>query len=436
MQQDEHRQAELIAAGEVLRDWLYARRASWGDDPYTFPGEVPPMPWAEDVEARAPGLAIPPKADPPPVAPPPAPLPAPLPPLPLPAALPASVAAPVERDRPAPEPRSRFRMPAGAASIASSALRWSVRAAPIAAVVALIVGAGWIARPYVSTIAARISRLTATPKTGTAVLDSSPSGSDLFIDGTASGKTPLTIELLTGRHVVEFRRGKGSRKIDINVPGGGVASGSVDWDAVQTGRFMARSDPPGARVTIDGRERGTTPLTLEDLAIGSHVVILESDQGSVRRTVQVTADETALVSESIYSGWVKLFVPFPVEIREGDRVLRLDEQSQIMMAPGVHELQFESGVFGYRETKRVEVNPGKSTPVSLVPPPSTMTVTASEAAAVFVDGQPVGDAPLTSHPIALGTREIVVRTPAGAERRYTRQVTVAPLQIDVDFSQP
>jgi hypothetical protein len=38
--------------------------------------------------------------------------------------------------------------------------------------------------------------------------------------------------------------------------------------------------------------------------------------------------------------------------------------------------------------------------------------------------------------VALGTRDIVVRSASGAERKYTRSVTVAPLRIDVDFSRP
>jgi hypothetical protein len=43
---------------------------------------------------------------------------------------------------------------------------------------------------------------------------------------------------------------------------------------------------------------------------------------------------------------------------------------------------------------------------------------------------------LTSQPIALGTRDIVVTSAEGGERRFTKKVTVAPLQIDVDFSKP
>ena len=85
---------------------------------------------------------------------------------------------------------------------------------------------------------------------------------------------------------------------------------------------------------------------------------------------------------------------------------------------------------------RVKIEPGKTTSLSLVPPPSTLTVTSTTPAVVLIDGNQVGETPLTDHPVALGTRDIVVRSAAGQERKYTRRVTVTPIRIEVDFSRP
>ena len=142
--------------------------------------------------------------------------------------------------------------------------------------------------------------------------------------------------------------------------------------------------------------------------------MLQTDQGSVRRTVAVTADQAALVSESIYAGWLKLFAPFELQIAEGTRAFRLDEQNQVLLPPGPHELRFENRALGYSETRRVEIEPGKTTSLSLVPPPSTLTVTSTTPAIVLIDGDQAGETPLTDHPVALGTRDIVVRSAAGA----------------------
>lgn len=203
-----------------------------------------------------------------------------------------------------------------------------------------------------------------------------------------------------------------------------------------TGRLEVQSEPPGARVLIDGQARGVTPLAVDDLSVGSHAVVFESDAGSVRRTVVVTSDGTAQIAESIYPGWLKVFAPFEVQIAEGTRAMRPDDRNQIILSPGPHDLRFENRALGYAETRRVEVEPGRVTSLSLVPPSSTLTVTATLPAEVFIDGARVGETPLTDQPVSLGTRDVIVRSAAGVERRFTTTVTVAPVRINVDFSQP
>ena len=106
-----------------------------------------------------------------------------------------------------------------------------------------------------------------------------------------------------------------------------------------------------------------------------------------------------------------------------------------MLAPGVHELRFENKQLGFYGTRKVEIEPGKSATVTLTPGGSTLSVTASAPAEVFVDGQRVGDTPLVDYPVALGSRDIVVKGAAG-ERKFTQTVTTKPLRLEVDFAKP
>ena len=259
--------------------------------------------------------------------------------------------------------------------------------APVAAVVGALAIGGWFALPYVGTARIWLTQLTQT--------------------ATSSPK-----------------------------PKPEAAAAAPSAAARGAGQLTVRSEPAGAKVLVDGRERGVTPLTLNDVAVGSHTVVIESEKGSVKRTVRVAADRPVLVSESIFAGWLTVFAPFELEISEGTRTIRLDENNKVLLAPGPHELRFENPDLGYRETRHVEVQPGQTASVSLVAAPSTLTVTASGPATVSIDGQQVGETPLTNHAIALGTRDIVVKGADGSERRFTRRVTVAPVQIDVDFSKP
>jgi hypothetical protein len=425
LQENEARRAQLQEGAEALVAWMHTRRAMWPEVPVR--GHVPPaLSGSTDrigVVAAAP----------------------PTPPAWLEPAADAPVAPPEEKAKrpvtvhfPAAAIRSltAFRLPtAKVRSLAAPILRWGVRGAVAAALVAGLAFGVSIARPYWGTLTARWEKLTTTPKTGTVVLESVPPGSEVLVDGVAVGIAPMTKELDPGSHVVEFRRRNLTRKLTVDVTAGQSTVGRLDWSVAPTGRLTVRSDPPGARVLVDGRDRGVTPVTV-DVAIGAHAVVIQSDQGSIRRSVKVAAEGTALVSESIYSGWLKVFAPFEVTIAEGTRALRLDEQNQVLLPAGGHELHFENRALGFRETHRVQVEPGKVASLSLVPTPSTLTVTSTEAATVLIDGQQAGDTPLTDHPIALGTREVVVRSAAGPEKRYTTRVTTAPVRLDVDFSAP
>jgi hypothetical protein len=186
-------------------------------------------------------------------------------------------------------------------------------------------------------------------------------------------------------------------------------------------------------VIVDGKARGVTPLTLPDLSAGRHTVELKSDAGTVRRTVTVGANETAAVEESIFSGWVTVYSPFEVVITEGGRVLRADDRNQVMLPPGTHELRLSNRALGYQAVRQVEVKPGESANVRVTPGPSSLTVTANEAAQVWVDGSRVGETPLNGTPVTLGTHEVLVKSTTGTERRFNVTIGVNPFTLNVDF---
>jgi hypothetical protein len=203
-----------------------------------------------------------------------------------------------------------------------------------------------------------------------------------------------------------------------------------------TGGLRVGSTPPGARVILDGKDRGTTPLTLEEINPGQHVVELESGEGRIRRSVAVVAGQTASIDEMIFSGWLAVYAPFELSIAEGDRPLHLDDRSQIMLPAGSHQLRLTNQALGYAEIRSVELKPGAVTTLSVTPPRSTLTVTATERAEVWLDGARVGEAPVFGLPVNLGTHDVLLRRSNGADRRSTITITVKPFTLDVDFSKP
>src|SRR5207244_336752 len=59
--------------------------------------------------------------------------------------------------------------------------------------------------------------------------------------------------------------------------------------AKATGGLRINSTPSGAMVSVDGKPRGMTPVTIEDLAVGRHTLEIRSASGTVQRTATVTA---------------------------------------------------------------------------------------------------------------------------------------------------
>jgi hypothetical protein len=196
------------------------------------------------------------------------------------------------------------------------------------------------------------------------------------------------------------------------------------------------SSPTGARVLVDGKARGVTPLVLTDLSAGSHVVELESAEGKISRSVNIAAGGTAVLNESIFGGWVAIYAPFDLSITEGERSFHLDDRSQIMLPAGPHHLRLVNQALGYEAVRDVDLKPGDTITVSVAPPRSALSVTATEAAEVWLDGSRVGDAPLAAFPVDLGTHEVILKRTGGGQRRFTVTVTMKPFTLDVDFSKP
>jgi PEGA domain len=200
-----------------------------------------------------------------------------------------------------------------------------------------------------------------------------------------------------------------------------------------TGSVKVTTTPAGARVTVDGKPHGVTPVTVSDLSPGNHEVTLESSAGTVRRTVTVAANQTATLEESIFSGWLAVYAPFEIVISEANRVLRPDERGQILLPPGLHDLRVSNRTLGYEATWNVEIKPGETTNLRVTPGPSKLTVTSPEAAEVWVDGKKVGDTPLNAASVPLGTHDVLVKRASGGERRYTITVGVKPFTLNADF---
>lgn len=106
---------------------------------------------------------------------------------------------------------------------------------------------------------------------------SEPPGATVRVDGVFAGVAPTQVGGLTrGRHLVvvtKHRCRTWRRALHVK---GRHMSVKATLDRLESGTITVQSDPPGAAAMLDGVHRGSTPLTIDPVAPGSHRVCLAS----------------------------------------------------------------------------------------------------------------------------------------------------------------
>jgi hypothetical protein len=179
------------------------------------------------------------------------------------------------------------------------------------------------------------------------------------------------------------------------------------------------STPVGAQLLVDGRSYGATPLTVPDLKPGVHTIVLRTSAGSVTRRITVRAGQTAIASEAIFSGWLAIFSPIPLDVSLNGKLAPLAEDGRIMTAPGSYTVQLASERFTYHATETLEVRPGEVTAYTVSIPSAAVHVDAPDGAEIKVDGNAAGRTPAADLSIPIGTHEITLTHPDLGERTAT-----------------
>ena len=314
--------------------------------------------------------------------------------------------------------------------------RWPKLAAIAAVLIVLVGTGGLVARRYLGA-----AKATAT---GTLIIATNPAGAQATIDGQPRGTTPLTLVLPVGPHTIVLRAGNADRSIPVTISAGAEVSQYIELPqaGATLGQLQVRTEPAGAKVTIDGVAVGTSPMMVLDLAPGDHVVTLESALGSVKQTVTIESGMTASLVVPLggaaegapVSGWIAVQSPIELQVYEGDRLLGTSRSDRIMVSAGRHEISLVNEAFGYRATRVLQVPSGKVAPFAVDLPKGTIALNAVPWAEVWIDGVKVGDTPIGNLSVAIGNHDVVFRHPELGEQRHTATVTLATAaRLSVDL---
>ena len=121
------------------------------------------------------------------------------------------------------------------------------------------------------------ARLEPVPRTGSIYINSTPSNAKAYLGAAYRGRTPLTISNLeVGKYQIKISKDDyydwySTVRVKQNI----TTQVFAQLEPIpRTGSLYVTSSPRYARVFLDGIERGTTPITIADIEMGWHEVVI------------------------------------------------------------------------------------------------------------------------------------------------------------------
>jgi hypothetical protein len=286
---------------------------------------------------------------------------------------------------------------------------------------------------------------------GSLRIESDPPGAEVRLNGAAKGITPLSLSMPAGSYSLTVQHGSTVKELPVSVTNGATTIHHITWTdtpasppapAAEVGNLSITTDPAGSEVMVDGQMRGPAPVTLRDLPVGQHRVVVRADGTTHTRTVQIERGATASLffggstQAAAVAGSIAIASPVPVQVFEDQRLIGTSDMDRILLPAGEHVIELVSDPLGYRATRTVNVTAGQTAALAVDLPRAPLNINAIPWAEVFIDGTRIGETPLGNLPQTLGAHEIVFRHPQLGEHRVNVVVTMKDTaRVSIDMRQ-
>jgi hypothetical protein len=212
-------------------------------------------------------------------------------------------------------------------------------------------------------------------ETFTLQVNSSPSEAEVYIDGIKKGTTPLEItDLIIGKHFVEVRKenyAKWSKEVNEEDETGSGVNKTIVFEAnlvPSVASITINSIPDGAKVIINGEEKGTTPFVMDNVEPGSYQILVIKDgyvpyqegfniaKGDyVKRDLALTKANTFLMIKSdpagakVYiNGEYKGVTPYSeANLTSGEYSLRVIKDGYLEYSTEIEVFEGKTSVYSY-----------------------------------------------------------------------------------------
>lgn len=196
-----------------------------------------------------------------------------------------------------------------------------------------------------------------------------PAGAAITLDGKDTGKkTPSTLAVDPGKHVVALQKGCESAERQLSVDAGATEDVQLELSAAKV-MLTVNAVPEGATVEVDGKELGETPLEAK-LSCGERVVTVSKDgYKPVEKKVELGSEDQTLDVELPVDAYGTLEVtvePEGVIKLDGERV-GANTATMAKVGIGKHVLTVERDGIEV-ESRTIEVKENATVMLTLVVP--------------------------------------------------------------------
>ena len=188
--------------------------------------------------------------------------------------------------------------------------------------------------------------------TGTVYAKSSPSGANVYVDGTYNGVTPMTLTLYPGNHNIVLKlSGYNDWSTTVYVTAGSSQTINPSLTPAIFGSLSIGSAPAGASVFMDSAYQGITNpsggLTLNNIPSGSHIIkVTASGYNDWIETVYVKPNANTYVPVVMTR-----IGPSPTPVPAAGAI-------NIVSTPAGAEIYIDNIFRGYTPATITEIDPG------------------------------------------------------------------------------
>jgi hypothetical protein len=260
--------------------------------------------------------------------------------------------------------------------------------------------------------------------TGILVIDTSPAGATVEIDGNFTGESPVRKRVFVGIHQIKaVKSGYGALILrEIQVERGKKLEIKRKLPA------LIQSNPPGAEVYVDDEYKGKTPLSFE-FQPGYHKVLLKKNK-------YVEVFKRFLVANMVMKPMPIFYLTpaetvYPVNIKsEPAGAIIYIEGNRMGETPKQLELpadQYSIRIFkdGYQEITDKLIIPGMKEYETVLEPIifyGSISVNAQPFAIVYLDEQKIGETPIELEKVPVGMHTIRLTRPGFVD--FKRKINV------------